>query len=93
MRVAKSLYQTLPRLLRCIELELLVFLTSQLDRQLIFHNVMVSNLEKRVYEVFLKSRDMLEVMEGLRHDKAALKIRLMGQLEELKKSLDDISEL
>ena len=43
--------------------------------------------------MFLKSRDMLEVMEGLRRDKAALEVRLLGQLEKLKKALDDISEL
>jgi len=41
----------------------------------------------------LKSCDMLEVMEGLRQDKVALEVRLLGPLEELKKALDDISEL
>ena len=39
---------------------------------------MVSDLEKRECEVFLKSRDMLKVMEGLRQDKVALKVRLLG---------------
>ena len=38
----------------------------KLDRELVSHNVMVSDLEKKVHEVFLKSRDMLEVIEGLR---------------------------
>ena len=54
---------------------------------------MVSDFEERACEMFLKSHDMLEVMEGLRPDKAALEVRLLGQLEELKKVLDDISEL
>ena len=78
---------------RCIELGLLNFLTSQLDRELISYNVMVSDLEKRAREVFSKSCDMLEVIEGLRQDKAALKVRLLGQLEEQKKASDDIFEL
>ena len=49
--------------------------------------------EERAYKVFLKSRDMLEVMEGLRWDKAVLDVRLLGRLEKLKKTLDDISKL
>ena len=83
----------LPGLSRRIELGLLDFLTSQLDRKLISHNVMVSDLEKRAREVFMKSCDMLEVIEGLWQDKAARKVRLLGQLEERKKASDDIFEL
>ena len=52
----------------------------------------VSDLEKRVHEVFLKLRNMLEMMERLRRDKVALKVRLPGRLEELKKVLNDTSE-
>ena len=46
-RVVKSLYRTLSRLPCRIELGLLDFLIFQLDRELIFHNVMVSDLEKK----------------------------------------------
>jgi len=86
-RVTKSLYRTLPGLPHGIELVLLDFLTSQLDRKLISHNVMVSDLEKKVPKVFSKSHDMLEVMEGLKQDKATLKASF------LEKALDGISEL
>ena len=51
-KVTKSLYQTLPGLPRRIKPRMFDFLTSQLDRELISHNVMVSDLEKRVREVF-----------------------------------------
>ena len=54
---------------------------------------MVSDLEERVCEVFLKSADMLEEMKKLRNEKLNLEVRLLGQLKELKKALDDISEL
>ena len=53
-RVAKSLYRTLHGLPRHIEFGLLDFLTFQLDRELISHNVMVSNFEKRVVRGVLK---------------------------------------
>ena len=48
-------------------------LTFQLDRELISHNVRVSDLEERVNEMFLKSRDMLGVMEELRLEKVPWK--------------------
>jgi len=38
----------IPGFSRHIELELLDFLTSQLDRELISHNVMVKDLKKRI---------------------------------------------
>jgi len=44
----KSLYWTLPGLPRRVELGLLDFLTFQLDRKLISHNVIVSTLEEKV---------------------------------------------
>ena len=92
-RVAKSLFQTLLGLPCRIELTVLNFLTLQLDRKLISHNVMVGDLEERVCEVFLKSSNMLEEMKKMRNDKLDLEVRLLGQLEELKKALDNISEL
>ena len=54
---------------------------------------MVSDLEETICEVFLKSADMLEEMKKLRNGKLELELRLLGWLEELKKALDDISEL
>ena len=92
-RVAKSLYRTLPGLPRHIELELLDFLTFQLDRELISHNVIVSDLKERVSDVFLKSHDMLEGVDGLRREKVALEVTLLSRLEELKKALDKLSML
>ena len=42
--------------------------------------------------MFLKSADMLKKMK-LRNEKMDLVVRLLGRLEELKKALDNISEL
>ena len=72
---------------------MLDFLTLQLDRDLISHNVMVSDLKERVCKVFLKLYDMLEEIKKLRNEKHDLKVRFPGHLEELKKALDDNSEL
>ena len=52
-RVAKSLFWMLPRLPCHIELSVLDFLTLLLDRKLISHNVMVSNLEDGMRGVYL----------------------------------------
>ena len=41
----------------------------------------------------MKSAGMLEAMEELRNYKTALEVRLLRRLEELKKTLDDISSL
>ena len=41
----------------------------------------------------MKSIDMLKEMKKLRNEKIDLEVRLLGRLEELKKALDDISEL
>jgi len=92
-RVAKSLYRTLPGLPCRIELGLLDFLAFQLDRELISHNVIVSTLEEKVCKLLLKIAGTLEEMEELRKDKAALEVKLLRRLEELKKVFDDISRL
>ena len=92
-KVAKSLYRTLLRLPRRIELKLHNFLPFQLDRELISHNVIVSDLKERVSDVFLKSHDMLEGVDGLRWEKVALEVTLLSRLEELKKALDKLSML
>jgi len=65
------LYRTLPGLPCHIELELLDFLTFQLDCELISHNVTMCDLEKRVSKVFLKLHEMLEAINGLRREKVA----------------------
>ena len=57
------------------------------------HNVIVSDLEERVSEVFLKSHGMLEAMDGLKREKVVPKVRLLSRLEELKKALDEICVL
>jgi len=41
----------------------------------------------------LKSTNMLEGIEKLRHDKTVLEVRLLRRIEELKKAFDDISSL
>ena len=89
-RVAKSLYQMLPGLPCRIELELLDFFTFQLDREFIFHNVIVSDHEERVNKVFLQYHKMLEAIDGLRQEKVALEVRLLSKLAKLKKTLDEI---
>ena len=45
-----------------------------------------------MYEVFLKSADMLDDMKKVRNEEIDLEVRLLGRLEELKNALEDISE-
>ena len=80
-RVVKNLHRSLSGLSRRIELGLLDFLTFQLDRELISHNVMVSELEERVHKMFSKSAGMLEAMEELKRNKTAQEVRLLGGLK------------
>ena len=53
----------------------------------------MSTLEENVRKLLLKSASMEEAMEELRKDTAALEVRLLMQLEELKKAFDDIFRL
>ena len=85
-KVAASSFRVIPGLSRHIELELLNLLTSQLDLELISHNVMVKNLKKRMGGVFQKGRELLEAMTELRQEKADLEVRLLSRLEELQKA-------
>ena len=89
----KNLYRKLPGLPRRVELELLDFPTFQLDYELVSYNVIVSTLEERVCDVFLKSARMLEAMKESRNDKTVLEMRLLRRLEKLKKAFDDIYSL
>ena len=56
----------IPELSLHIELELLDLLTSQLDRELISHNVTVEDLRKMMGKVFQKGRELLEATAKLR---------------------------
>jgi len=68
------------------------FLTLQLDRELIFHNVMVSNLKERMCGVFLKSTDTLKEIKKLRNEKLDLEMRLLGRLEEGARNISELQE-
>ena len=75
----------IPGLSHRIEHELLNLLASQLDRELISHNVMVNDLKKRMSEVFLKARGVLGAIAELRQEKVDFEVRLLSRLEELQK--------
>jgi len=85
-KIAACLFRVIHGLSRHIKLELLDLLTSQLDRELISHNVTVEDLKKRMGRVFQKGRELLEVTVELRQEKANLEVRLLSRLEELQKA-------
>ena len=49
----------IPGLSRSVELKLLDFLTSQLDRELIAHNTILAGHKKRVNDILKKGRELL----------------------------------
>ena len=51
-----------PGLSRPVERKLLDFLTSQLDRELIYHNMIMAGHKKRVDDVLQKGRELLEAV-------------------------------
>ena len=65
-KVASSSFWAIHGLSRSIEPELLDFFTSQLDRELISHNLMVNDLKRKMSQVFLKARKFLAVLAELR---------------------------
>jgi len=65
-KVVPSSFRVILGLSRSIELELLDLLTSQLDRELISHDMMVEDLKKRIGEVFQKGRELLKATIELR---------------------------
>ena len=78
---------------RPVELELLDFLISQLDRALIAHNMIVAGHKKRVNGILKKGRELLKVSSSLRKDKVELEEKLLSQLLELQKALEEVSDL
>ena len=81
------------RLSRHVELKLLYLLTSQLDRELVSHNVTVADLQRRMDGVFQKGRKLLAASVKLREEKLDLEVRLQGRLEELQKAWEEVSDL
>ena len=73
-------FKGIPGLFRHVELKLLDLLTSQLDHELISHNVTVEDLKKRMGGVFQKRRELLEATIELRQEKANLEVRLLSRL-------------
>ena len=71
---------------RLVELKLLDLLTFQLDRELVFHNMTVAGLRKRVDEVLQKGRELFEVNSTLSEEKIELEEKLLSWLLELQKA-------
>ena len=92
-KVALSSPRAILGLSRHIELELLDLFTSQLDRELIFHNVMVNDLKRRMSEMFLKARGLLGAMAELKQEKVYFEVRLLSRLEELHNVWNEVSDL
>jgi len=90
LRRASSAFLDLPC---CVELGISDFLTFQLDRELISHNIRVNELAQRANQLLFRFDKVREVVEGLKKEKTNLEARLLGRLEELKQALDDISKL
>jgi len=59
-------FRGIPGLSRRVELKLLDLLISQLDRELISHNVVVGDLQRRVDRVLWEERELLEASAELR---------------------------
>ena len=76
-----------------VELKLIDFLTSQLDRELIAHNTIVAGHKKRVDDVLKEDRELLEASSSLRKEKIRLEEKLLSWLLELQKALDEVSNL
>jgi len=83
----------IPGLFRPLELKLLNLLTSQLDRELISHNMTAAGLRKRVNGVLQKGRELLEASSSLKSEKIDLEEKLLSQFLELQKALEEVSDL
>ena len=78
---------------RSVELKLLDLLTSQLHCELISLNITLAGLRKRVDGVLQKGHELLEVSASLRREKIKLEEKLISQLFELQKALEEVSNL
>ena len=65
-KVVMGSFRGIPGLSRRVELKLLDLLISQLDRELISHNVVVGDLQRRVDGVLREERELLEASAELR---------------------------
>ena len=83
----------IPGLSRFVEFKLLNLLTSQLDHELISHNMTVVSLRKRIYGVLQKGCELLEVSASLRREKVELEEKLLSRLLELQKALEEVCDL
>jgi len=76
-----------------VDLKLFDLITSQLDRELIFHNTIMAGHKKRVDDILQKGRELLEASSSLRRMKIELEETPLGRLLELQKALEEVSDL
>ena len=57
-----------------------------MDCELIFHNVMVEDLRKKMGGVFQKGHELLKATAKLREEKLEVEVRLLNLLKELQKA-------
>jgi len=77
-KVAMGKLPGIHRLSRPIEHKLLDLLTSQLDRELISHNMIVAGLKKKADGVLRKWLELLVVSASLKGEKVELEEQLLG---------------
>ena len=92
-KVVAGSFWGIPGLSCHVELKLLDLLTSQLDRELISHNVNVGDLKRKMGEIFQKGHELLEALAELRREKVDLKVRLLSRLEELQMAREEVYDL
>jgi len=68
----------IPGLSRPVKIRLLDFLTSQRDRELISHNMIVPVHKKRVNDILQKGHELLEASSSLRRKKVELEENLLS---------------
>ena len=77
----------------CGVVKLLDLLTSQPNRELVSHNMIVAGLRRRVEGVIQKGRELLEASAKLREEKLDLEEKLLSRLLELQKAWKEVSDL
>ena len=82
------MFRGIPGLLFHVEIKLLDLLTSQRECELVSHNVIAANLQRRIDRVLEQGHELLEASAKLREEKLDLEVKLLSRLKELQKVSD-----
>ena len=85
-KVAVGKLPGIPELSHPVEFKLLDLLTSQLDRELVSHNMIVAGLQRKLDGILQKGRELLEMSVELREEKLDVEEKLLSRLLELQKA-------